>query len=85
MIGVRVNYPITSDFDFGVSLVTDINQNAGFKDSDGDNTPDFADMFPNIDGWITDTDGDGLPDQLNQDPDIDGDGWDVFDDCVIAE
>ena len=84
LIGVRVNYPITSDFDFGVSLVTDINQNAGFKDSDDDNTPDFADMFPDIDGWMTDTDGDGLADQMNQDSDIDGDGWDVFDDCEIV-
>ena len=79
IIGARVNYPITADFDFGVSVVVDVNQNAGLKDSDEDNTPDFADAFPDNSEYQTDTDGDGLADQNPDEYDIDGDGWDIAD------
>ena len=79
LIGARINYPITSDFDFGVSIVVDINQNSGLKNSDDDDTPDFADAFPENSDYQTDTDGDGLADQNPDEYDIDGDGWDISD------
>ena len=65
------------NFDVGISFATDVNQNAGLDDSDGDNVPDFIDLFPEINGWMTDTDGDGLADQDPNEYDIDGDGWDT--------
>ena len=77
LLGARVNYPLFANFDIGVSFATDINQNAGLDDSDGDDVPDFIDVFPDIEGWMTDTDGDGLADQDPDEYDIDGDGWDT--------
>ena len=80
LMGVRVNYPIMANFDFGVSVAIDVNQNAGLDDSDDDDVPDFIDLFPDNGLWWNDTDGDGLADEdtINE-HDIDGDGWDVYD------
>ncbi len=44
IIGLRGSYKI-----FGISLVTDLNQNAGLKDSDGDSYPDNYDDYPDDD------------------------------------
>lgn len=77
LIAGRIDYPLASNFSFGLSAVTDINQNASLEDSDGDDTPDFIDTFPNNSNWQTDTDEDGLSDQDIQEFDIDGDGWDT--------
>ena len=77
LVAARIHYPIASNFGLGLTLVSDVNQNAGLEDSDGDLTPDFIDLFPEIDGWMTDTDGDGLADQNPDEYDIDGDGWDT--------
>ena len=77
LLGARINYPLFANFDIGVSFATDVNQNAGLDDSDGDDVPDFIDVFPEIEGWMTDTDGDGLADQDPDEYDIDGDGWDT--------
>ena len=76
LIGARINYPITSDFDFGVSIVTDLNQNSSLEDSDKDETPDFLDAFPDNEDYQIDTDNDGVPDEI--DYDADGDGFDWF-------
>ncbi len=66
---------------FGATIVRDINQFAGLKDSDDDGYPDFQDGFPdNKDLWL-DTDRDGVTDYTEKngvrsyvDPDADGDG-----------
>ena len=76
LIGLRVNYPISTSFSFGVSFVTDINQTGALDDSDGDEVPDFIDDFPDNDNYFRDTDNDGTPDEI--DTDIDGDGYDWY-------
>jgi len=55
----------------GATLVRDINQFAGLKDSDDDGYPDFQDGFPDDGKRWADTDGDGFEDEI--DIDIDGD------------
>jgi len=75
LIGARINYPITSDFDFGVSVITDVNQNSGLEDSDDDGTPDFVDAFPDNPDYQIDTDDDGVPDEIDYDADGDGFDW----------
>tara|TARA_B100002052_G_scaffold263258_1_gene258261 strand:- start:3132 stop:4688 length:1557 start_codon:yes stop_codon:yes gene_type:complete len=76
LLATRINYPIYANFDIGISVATDVNQNAGLDDIDGDDVPDFIDPFPNQDNFWLDTDGDGIPDEL--DYDADGDGFDWF-------
>jgi len=76
LLGARINYPLFANFDIGVSFATDVNQNAGLDDSDGDEVPDFIDAFPNQEDYQIDTDGDGIPDE--NDYDADGDGFDWF-------
>lgn len=57
----------------GFSVVADVNQYKGLKDSDGDGVPDKVDDFPDNKRLSIDTDGDGVPDTI--DPDRDGDGY----------
>tara|TARA_B100000614_G_C14562973_1_gene497846 strand:- start:1888 stop:3447 length:1560 start_codon:yes stop_codon:yes gene_type:complete len=96
LLASRINYPVYANFDIGLSFATDINQNAGLDDSDGDSVPDFIDPFPNQDSYWLDTDGDGIPDEEDYDADGDGFDWfnfveeginpeDVFDDSVILD
>ena len=82
LIGLRINYPIIANLNFGFSIVSDINQAATLDDSDGDEVPDFVDAFPDNENYQIDTDGDGVPDEdANGNPidyDADGDGFDWF-------
>jgi len=81
LLGARINYPLFADFDIGLSFATDVNQNAGLDDSDGDLVPDFLDAFPNQEDYQIDTDGDGVPDEIDYDADGDGfDYWKYLDD-----
>tara|TARA_B110000014_G_scaffold264275_1_gene264559 strand:+ start:1072 stop:2649 length:1578 start_codon:yes stop_codon:yes gene_type:complete len=75
LIGSRINYPITPSFDFGVSVVSDINQTGALDDSDGDYVPDFIDDFPDNSEYFRDTDNDGVADELDYDADGDGFDW----------
>lgn len=76
LIGLTLNYPISPKFNFGISVVTDINQTGALDDSDDDQVPDFMDDFPDDANYSRDTDGDGIADEL--DYDADGDGFDWF-------
>jgi len=76
LVAGRIDYPIASNFSFGLSVVTDINQNAALQDSDSDLVPDFIDAFPDDSDYQIDTDNDGVPDEI--DYDADGDGFDWF-------
>ena len=53
LLGLRTLVPIIPKLDFGVSLVTDLNQFGGLLDSDGDGYPDFIEpgFENNPDQW----------------------------------
>ncbi len=59
-------------------LLDDIEFQVGFRDFDGDGTPDYLDRDSDNDGvgddieGLTDSDGDGLPDSIDIDSDNDG-------------
>jgi hypothetical protein len=89
VVGVRVSArplkpsaaPLLSKLTFGATIVRDINQFAGLKDSDDDGYPDFEDGFPDNNKLWLDTDRDGITDYTEKngvrtyvDPDADGDG-----------
>ncbi|MBN1293703.1 MAG: hypothetical protein JXB48_17815 [Candidatus Latescibacteria bacterium] len=74
------NKGLISRLTIGATLVRDINQFAGLKDSDNDGYPDFQDGFPDDKHLWLDTDGDGITDYKVSgadttfiDPDADGD------------
>ncbi len=71
---------LISRLTIGATIVRDINQFAGLKDSDADGYPDFQDGFPNDRSLWLDTDRDGITDYTVSgsdttfiDPDADGD------------
>jgi len=78
LVAGRIDYPIASNFSFGLSVVTDINQNAALEDSDSDLVPDFIDAFPDDSDYQIDTDNDGVPDEIDYDADGDGFDWSNF-------
>lgn len=63
--------PLLNRFTIGLSMVKDVNQFAGLKDSDEDGYPDFQDGWPDDPKRWQDSDGDGFEDPV--DIDIDGD------------
>lgn len=88
VIGTRVSArplkpmdaPLLSKLTIGATIVRDINQYAGLKDSDGDGYPDIQDGFPEDKNLWLDTDRDGITDYTESngiisyvDPDADGD------------
>ena len=46
VIGMRSSLGILPKLSAGISYVTDLDQNAGLKDSDGDTYPDYYDFYP---------------------------------------
>jgi len=46
VIGMRSSLGILPKLSAGISYVTDMDQNAGLKDSDGDTYPDYYDFYP---------------------------------------
>ena len=78
LASLSLDYPITSDFNLTLSVITDINQTGALDDSDNDQVPDFIDDFPNNEDYAVDTDGDGIADTDPNEFDIDGDGFDYF-------
>ena len=46
VLGIRGSRSILSKLSLGVSFVTDLDQLAGLPDSDGDNYPDYYDLYP---------------------------------------
>ena len=46
VLGIRGSKSILSKLSLGVSFVTDLDQLAGLPDSDGDNYPDYYDLYP---------------------------------------
>jgi len=46
VIGVRSSLGLFPKLSAGISYVTDLDQNAGLKDSDGDTYPDYYDFYP---------------------------------------
>jgi len=46
VIGIRSSMGILPKLSAGISYVTDLDQNAGLKDSDGDTYPDYYDFYP---------------------------------------
>ena len=47
IIGIRASVKVLPKLALGMSYVTDLDQNSGLKDSDGDNYPDYYDFYPN--------------------------------------
>ncbi len=74
--GIRGSYTISDNFplEIGANFVIDMNQLAGFIDTDGDNYPDIFDDFPNDQKLVNDTDGDGLSDPVTG---LDSSYWDI--------
>ena len=46
VIGMRSSLGLLPKLSVGISYVTDLDQNAGLKDSDGDTYPDYYDFYP---------------------------------------
>ncbi len=71
LVGLRA-FGRAAGIELGVTLVADLDQYSGLRDSDSDGVPDPIDAFPEDGHFALDNDADGVPDHLDSDDDNDG-------------
>lgn len=56
VVGTRLGYKVLSKLEIGATVVSDINQYNGLRDSDGDGYPDSIDKYPHDSSLVTELD-----------------------------